>query len=128
MSKNRVLYVLIGVALLVTSFSLWQVVSSQAAVPAQADRSYDAIENIRSYSRAIPRFAASKPQADSSYDAVESIRGSRSLSSAIGQADRSYDGIENIRQNRISPAAALQGGKCPDGECSYQLTNGQWAR
>lgn len=105
MSKNRVLYVLIGIALLAaTAVSLRQVVVTKAAGSANA------------------------PQADRSYDDVELIRASQWQSSANSQADRSYAAVESIRQNRNAPASALQGGKCSDDECSYQLSNGQWVR
>ncbi len=105
MSKNRVSYVLIALALLAaTAVSLRQVVVSKAAG------------------------SASVHQADRSYDGIENLRSSQSSYGAVPQADHSYDGIESLRQNRLAPSMAKQGGQCPDGECSYQLSNGQWVR
>jgi len=124
MSKNPVLYVLIVVAVLAaTAVSLRQFMTTKAAgtqgsqrasqglsaLSAHADalndekladRCYDAAGNVRSYSRGMPGFAASK------------------------QADRSYDSIEKLRAIR-TPEQAVE---CLDGECSYQLANGQWVR
>lgn len=99
MSKNSVVYVLIVAALLsAAAVSLHQIGITRAAGAGQADHSYDAMESLRSYGRAMPGWAAST------------------------QADRSYDAIESIRQS------AAQGEKCPDGECSFQLSDGRWVR
>ena len=67
MSRNRVLYVLIVAALLAASaISLRQVAITRAAGLGGADRSYDAVESVRSYARAMPELALSKV-ADRSY-------------------------------------------------------------
>ena len=126
MSKNRVLYALIVVAILSAAVvSIRQVVITKAAGSSQSDHSYEGVESLRSVGRGMPG-AASLMQADHAYDGIESARTSRSISSGSGQTDRSYEAIESIRQNRM--ATAQQSGKCPDGECSYQLPDGRWVK
>jgi len=101
MSKNRVLYVWIAVALIgVAAVTLRQAVVTKAASASQAAQSYDAIESVRA--------ARLGPEAV--------------------QAERTYDAIEGIRQNRNAPAILQSGGQCPDEQCSYQLANGHWVR
>ena len=108
MHNNRILYILVGLTLAVVGFFTFFEASSTAAI-AQADRSYDRIEQIRS-SRLNPN-----PQADDSYDRIEALRVARMIASEDQSyyqvellrsqrgapiADRSYDAIENLRASR----------------------------
>ncbi|MBP7692509.1 MAG: hypothetical protein KA764_11355 [Anaerolineales bacterium] len=59
-----------------------------------ADRSYDAIENLRALRLVNPPLVA-----DRSYDAIENLRALRLVNPPL-VADRSYDAIENLRATR----------------------------
>ena len=84
-SKIFVVVLVLGAALLTVSF-----VSRSHAVPA-ADRSYDAIEQLRSR-------AASAP--DASYDAIERLRLHRFDAGNASPSD--YDLVEVLRVQRSS--------------------------
>ncbi len=93
-SKLFIAAVVIVVALLTAGF-----VALSATTPSSpaSDRSYDAVEQVRSQ-RAVEGNVAT----DRSYDLVESLRVNRA---AGAKADRGYDQVEQLRLGRLTNAS-----------------------
>ena len=94
-SKLFIAAVVIVAALLTASFAArFNSASSLHTV----DRSYDAVEQVRS-----EHPAADNAATDRSYDLIESLRVNRA---AVVKVDRGYDQIEQLRTDRLLATAA----------------------
>lgn len=90
-SKLFIAAVVIVAALLTASFAA---LSASTPSTHASDRSYDAVEQVRS-----ERSAAGNVAADHSYDLVESLRVNRAADATA--VDRGYDQIEQLRLGRL---------------------------
>ena len=90
-SKPVIVAVIIVAAMLTASFAMLSAPSINTL-----DRSYDAVEQVRS-----ERITASNFTADRSYDQVESLRVNRA---AGFEADLSYEQVEQVRVERLVKA------------------------
>ncbi len=94
MSGNRILYVLIALALVILAGLTLRSAFATSAMVAPSQDPYDQVERERSLS-------ASMKTTDSSYDDVERIRAARST-------DTSYDEVERIRSARAASSSAAK--------------------
>lgn len=94
MSANRLFKVLIALTVIMVVFFAVREANGSSAF-ANADRSYDAVEQVRAGHSGVDLLA------DRSYDAVESLRDQRAVGALV--ADRSYDQIETMRVMRVLP-------------------------
>ncbi len=100
MFNNRLLNVFAIVTLaVVAALTAWMVmVTSETASRGIADRSYDAVEQLRVGRLANPAVA------DHAYDTIEQLRSERLVGRAV--ADHSYDTIEDARAQRYTTNTA----------------------